>query len=203
MRFTSVIRSCVPDGRVAVICRCPSVELLNYAAVTQAKTKILKAARVKSVDNGSPHADIARQITILISMQMLRYFHGCRSDTGSDSKTRKPRASAVATAASRAGKVKSAPEIFLCSSFKTRIRISALLTTTKTSGMNVKAHKLAICIRVASGMNSVQNSGLTPSIGTKTYSPNPKPQRRQPRPQHPTIVTATVEIEMKKQIAAP
>ena len=193
----------MPDGHVAEICRCPSVESLNYAAGTQAKTKILKVVRVKSVDNGSLHAGIAQQTTTSISMQMSRYFHGCRSGTGSDTKIRKPRANAVATAVSRAEKVKFGLEIFLCSSFKTRIPISASLTTFKTFGTNAKAHKLAIFIREAFGMNSVQNSGSTSNIGTKIYSPNPKLQQRLPRePQHPSIVTATVETETKKRIAA-
>ena len=169
-----------------------------------AKTKILKAVRVKSVDNGSPHAGTARQTTTSISMQMSRYSRGCRFGTGFAIKIRKPKASAVATAASRAGKAKSVLEIFLCSSLKTRFPISASLTTTKTFGTNAKGRKLATSIRVAFGMNSVQNSESMRSIGTKTYSPNPKRQQRHLRePQHPSIATATAEIETKKRIAGP
>ena len=199
MRFISVIRLCVLDGHVAEIWRCPWVESLNYAADTQAKTKILKAVRVKSVGNDSLHAGIAQQTTTSISMQMSPYSRGCRSDMGFDTKIRKPRASAVATVASRVGRAKSVLEIFPCSSSKTHTPISASLTTIKTFGTNAKGHKLAISIQVVSGMNSVQNSGSTRSTGTKIYSLNPKPQRRPLQElRHPSIVTATVEIETKK-----
>ena len=109
----------------------------------QAKTKTLKAARGKSVDNAYLHADIARQITITILTRTLRSSRGYRSDMRSDNKTQKRRRSAGVIAVFRVEKAKFGPGISLSNSIGTRCRTSVSLITTKISGMNGKARKSA------------------------------------------------------------